>query len=56
MEAFLQRRIGFLDIVGTVGRVLDRMGRQTAADLDDIVSLDEAARAETEQLVAARAA
>ncbi len=56
VEAFLQRRIGFLDIAGTVGRVLDRMGPRRAADLDDIVSLDEAARAETEQLVAARAA
>ena len=56
VEAFLQRRIGFLDIAGTVGRVLDRMGPRPAANLDDVVSLDEAARAETEQLVAARAA
>ena len=56
VEAFLQRRIGFLDIAGTVGRVLDRMGPRPAANLDDVVSLDQAARAETEQLVAARAA
>jgi 1-deoxy-D-xylulose-5-phosphate reductoisomerase len=56
VEAFLQRRIGFLDIAGTVGRVLDRMGVQPAASLDDVVHLDQAARAEAEQLVAARAA
>lgn len=56
VEAFLRRRIGFLDIIGTVGRVLDRMGPRPAADLEDVVSLDEAARAETEQLIAARAA
>ena len=56
VEAFLRRRIGFLDIIGTVGCVLDRMGPRPAADLEDVVSLDEAARAETEQLIAARAA
>ena len=56
VEAFLQRRIGFLDIAGTVGRVLDQMGKRPAATLDDVVGLDEAARAAAEQLVAARAA
>ena len=56
VEAFLQRRIGFLDIAGTVGLVLERMGPRPAANLEDVVSLDEAARAETEQLIAARAA
>ena len=56
VEAFLQRRIGFLDIAGTVGRVLERMGSRPAANLEDVMSLDEAARAETEQLIAARAA
>ncbi len=56
VEAFLQRRIGFLDIAGTVGRVLDRMGPRPAVDLDDVVALDAAARAETERFVAAHAA
>ena len=56
VEAFLQRRIGFLDIAGTVARVLDQMGKRPAATLDDVVGLDEAARAAAEQLIAARAA
>ena len=56
VEAFLQRRIGFLDIAGTVARVLEVLGSQPAATLEDVVGLDEATRAEAEQLVAARAA
>ena len=56
VEAFLQCRIGFLDIAGTVARVLDALGSKPAATLEDVVGLDEAARAEAERLVAARAA
>ncbi len=56
VEAFLRGRIGFLDIAGTVARVLDRMGARPAASLEDVVHLDEAARAEAEQLIAARPA
>ena len=44
VEAFLQRRIGFLDIVGTVSRVLHAMGAPPADTLDDVIALDAAAR------------
>jgi 1-deoxy-D-xylulose-5-phosphate reductoisomerase len=44
VEAFLQRRIGFLDIVATVERVLDALGTPRADTLDDVISLDQRAR------------
>ena len=44
VEAFLQRRIGFLDIADTVGRVLHRLGTRTADTLDDVIALDALAR------------
>ena len=44
VEAFLQRRIGFLDIAGTVARVLDEMGPLPADTLDEVVDLDIRAR------------
>ncbi len=56
VDAFLQRRIGFLDIVGTVGRVLDAMGTPIADSLEDVVALDAAARAAAGRFAAARAA
>jgi 1-deoxy-D-xylulose-5-phosphate reductoisomerase len=56
VEAFLNRRIGFLDIAGTVARVLDMMGTPPSNSLDEVVALDGAARREAERLVAARAA
>ena len=56
VEAFLQRRIGFLDIVGTVDRVLDSMGTLTAGSLDEVIALDQAARAAARRFAAARAA
>ncbi len=56
VDAFLQRRIGFLDIVGTVSRVLDAMGTPTADTLDEVVALDAAARAAALRFAAARAA
>ena len=40
VEAFLQRRIGFLDIAGTVAEVLDAMGTPPADTLDEVVALD----------------
>ena len=55
VEAFLQRRIGFLEIAGTVARVLEAMGARPADTIDDVVGLDEAARAEAERRIAARA-
>ena len=51
VEAFLKRRIGFLDIAGTVERVLDTMGTPPADTLDDVVALDAAARRAAERLV-----
>jgi 1-deoxy-D-xylulose-5-phosphate reductoisomerase len=44
VEAFLKKRIGFLDIAGTVERVLDSMGTRRADTLDDVIALDGEAR------------
>jgi 1-deoxy-D-xylulose-5-phosphate reductoisomerase len=52
VAAFLNRRIGFLDIAGTVERVLDSMGTPPADTLDDVIALDEAARRAAERVVA----
>jgi 1-deoxy-D-xylulose-5-phosphate reductoisomerase len=56
VEAFLQRRIGFLDIVGTVERVMDLMGAPPANTLDDVIALDADARRAATRFAAARAA
>jgi 1-deoxy-D-xylulose-5-phosphate reductoisomerase len=56
VEAFLQRKIGFLDIARTVSRVLDAMGTPPADTLDDVIALDTAARRSAAQFAAARAA
>jgi len=56
VDAFMQRRIGFLDIAGTVADVLDAMGAHPANTLDEVVALDAAARRNAERLTAARAA
>ena len=56
VEAFLNRRIGFLDIAGTVEKVLDLMGTPPAETLDDVIALDGAARRAAERFAAARAA
>ncbi len=50
VAAFLARRIGFLDIVGTVEAVLDTLGAPAAPDLDAIIALDTAARHAAEAL------
>jgi 1-deoxy-D-xylulose-5-phosphate reductoisomerase len=55
VEAFLQRRIGFLDIAGTVARVLDAMGAPAADSLADVIALDQAARRVAESFAAAPA-
>ena len=44
VDSFLQHRIGFLDIAGTVARVLDAMGTPPADTLDEVLALDIAAR------------
>jgi 1-deoxy-D-xylulose-5-phosphate reductoisomerase len=51
VAAFLQRRIGFLDIAGVVARVLDGMGAPPIETLDDVLALDEAARRAAETAV-----
>jgi 1-deoxy-D-xylulose-5-phosphate reductoisomerase len=56
VEAFMQRRIGFLDIAGTVAAVLDAMGVHSADTLDEVIALDAAARRTAERLASARAA
>ena len=56
VAAFLQRRIGFLDIAGTVARVLDSIGAVPAESLADVIALDRDARRVAEGFAAARAA
>jgi 1-deoxy-D-xylulose-5-phosphate reductoisomerase len=56
VEAFMQKRIGFLDIAGMVAEVLDAMGPHQADTLEEVVALDAAARRAAERLTAARAA
>jgi 1-deoxy-D-xylulose-5-phosphate reductoisomerase len=55
VEAFMQRRIGFLDIAGTVAEVLDAMGNHTADTLDEVLALDAAARRGADRMVLAHA-
>jgi 1-deoxy-D-xylulose-5-phosphate reductoisomerase len=56
VEAFLQRRIGFLDIAGIVGRVLDQLGTPKADSLEDVVMLDDLTRRTALGAIPARAA
>ena len=44
MAAFLDGRIGFLEIAETVAAVLDSVDGAPARDLDDLVAADEEAR------------
>lgn len=44
VEAFLQRRIGFLDIAALVARVLERMGAPATETLAEVVEIDAEAR------------
>jgi 1-deoxy-D-xylulose-5-phosphate reductoisomerase len=45
VDAYLRRRIGFLDIAATVAQVLEEMGACPADSLDDVLDLDSRARA-----------
>jgi 1-deoxy-D-xylulose-5-phosphate reductoisomerase len=45
VEAFLSRRIGFLDIAGIVEDVVTKMGQCEASSLDAVIELDQRARA-----------
>ena len=51
VEAFLQRRIGFLDIARCVETALERLGACRADTLDDVLALDQAGRRAAEQAV-----
>ena len=56
VEAFLGRRIGFLDIAAVVEQVMQEMGAPPAETLEAVVALDEAARDRAERCAAARPA
>jgi len=57
VEAFLARRIRFLDIVATVAEVLDEIGAPQADTLDQVVAIDAAARrSATDRIASAFAA
>jgi 1-deoxy-D-xylulose-5-phosphate reductoisomerase len=56
VEAFLQRRIGFLDIVETVERVLDALGTPAASTLQQVIALDGEARRSASAFATAKAA
>ncbi len=56
VEAFLGRRIGFLDIAAVVEQVMQEMGAPPAETLEAVVALDEAARGSALRYAAARAA
>ncbi len=55
VESFLQHRIRFLDIAGTVARVLDAMGTPSADTLDEVLALDATARRTAVRMAAERA-
>lgn len=56
VAAFLERRIGFLDIVATVADCLAQIPVQPLDSLAAVHDIDEAARARAREIVAARAA
>ncbi len=56
VEAFLDRRIGFLDIARLVEAVLDRLGQQSADTLDAVLHWDGEARRQAARSAASRAA
>ena len=56
VEAFLQRRIGFLEIAETVDRVLQQLGTPAADTLDEVIALDAKARRIAHDLLPVHAA
>lgn len=52
VQAFLDRRIGFLSIAGIVEAVLERMGAPPANSLDEVMHLDDTGRRLAGELVA----
>ena len=55
-HAFLERRLGFLEIAAIVETVLDRLGTQAADSIEAVMALDGVARAAAEDHVAMKAA
>jgi len=55
VAAYLEERIGFLQIPEVLGETLSRHDRQDASDLDTVLGADEWAREEARRLVAAPA-
>ncbi|MGE0503273.1 MAG: 1-deoxy-D-xylulose-5-phosphate reductoisomerase [Rhizobiaceae bacterium] len=53
LEAFIARRIGFLDIAAIVERVMDRLGAPAATDIETVHEIDRRARAGAAALIAA---
>lgn len=51
VEAFLQRRIGFLDIAYTVEKMLDATPAQPVNTLEDVVAIDTEARRKTLEIL-----
>jgi len=51
VAAFLDERIGFLDIAATVERTLDRLAGRRIGSLDDVYALDRETRATTRALI-----
>jgi 1-deoxy-D-xylulose-5-phosphate reductoisomerase len=51
VAAFLEERIGFLDIAATVERALDRLAGRPIASLDDVYALDRETRAVARALI-----
>ncbi len=56
VEAFLDRRIGFLSIYEIVSETLSRMPVRTPRTIDDILEIDDESRTLARELVTARAA
>ena len=56
VEAFLARRIGFLDIAAIVEDVMDRMGHREAESLEAVIAIDLEARAVAGEFCVSRAA
>ena len=56
VAAFLDRKIGFLDIAGIVEAVMQTLGAPAVPDLEAVLAIDEAARAAALALATSRAA
>ena len=56
VEAFLARRIGFLDIVAVASQVAERMGAPPADTLEQVIAVDQEARRIARRFAASRAA